>query len=75
MPDEMIALVVYGPNQVEHPGLFVVRGHAIKDGKATPSPEAKTFHTLEDARASVPSGKARFARSASDDPSIIETWF
>jgi hypothetical protein len=66
--------VIYGPNQREHPGLFVVRKWRI----AAPDPIDEGVHgvaaSLRAARRAVPEGQYRVERDPGDDPSIVESW-
>lgn len=61
---------------LDAPGRYVVRGFSIYRGEPDPVPDAKAYavDTLAQARALVPGGLVRFARSATDDAAIVETW-
>jgi hypothetical protein len=54
----------------DYPGHFVVR-RWLGD---RPTEDFAIALTLAEARAEVPRGRVRLARSAADDPVIVETW-
>lgn len=81
--------VIYGPNTLDHPGLYVVRAQDVLRGMDSPVPRAEyTLHaTLEDARKAVPEYEVYprdgvnwasylmlFERNPDDDPTIVEAW-
>jgi hypothetical protein len=85
----MTIWVIYGPNTLDHPGLFVVRAQDVIRGLDFPVSRAEyTLHaTLEEARKAVPefetyprdgvnwaSVLTRIERHPDDDPCIVETW-
>lgn len=57
-------------NATDFPGKYVVR---LFDGKA-PLRLLAVKDTLEEARATIPQGYARFDRHPEDDPVIVEVW-
>lgn len=81
MPNEP-CFVIYGPNNVEHPGSIVVRRwRSMGDPpelfpdrvpvKIIRRPDADA---IEEARGYVPPGFYRINRSAEDDPCLVESW-
>jgi hypothetical protein len=66
---------IYGPNQVEHPGRFVVRRWDCNGDEPIPDriPE-RLARSLAEARGVIPDGCFRMPRDLSDDPSLIESW-
>ena len=85
----MTVWVICGPNNSEHPGLYVVRAQDVIRGLTNPVTRTQftTHATLEEARRAVPeyelyprdgvnwaSYLTRIHRSPGDDPCIVETW-
>lgn len=72
---DFFAYAIYGPNQREHPGKYVVRKWQIKAGDCVPliMPHAVS-DSVHAARLAVPFGLELFPRQDGDDPSLIETW-
>ena len=66
-------VAIYGPNQVEHPGRFVVRPWYVVRGRSLPG-TAHLAPSLEEARGLVPPGRVRVSRHEADDVSLVETW-
>lgn len=67
---------IFGPNQVENPGKYVVRRFLIEDG-IEPIPDyvpLAVVDSLDAARAAVPSALVRFAPDPADDVSLIESY-
>jgi hypothetical protein len=60
---------------MEHPEHFVVRKWRVTKDGPWPSSHVQLASTLDDARAVVPAGLVCLARSGSDDPTVVETWF
>lgn len=57
------------------PSEYVVRLWFCASGQLNPIPgPARTFPSLEEARASIPLGRVRLERAESDDSVILETW-
>lgn len=66
---------VYGPNQIEHPGRYVVRRWTAYGGDPVPDKVPYCVgDSLHAARLGLPFGLARIRRADNDDPSIVETW-
>jgi hypothetical protein len=58
----------------EYPGMHVVRKHAVYEGHIHVEPMGIVVHSLDEARACVPSGLSRLPRDFKDDPVIVESW-
>lgn len=73
----MRMVAIYGPNTIDHPGVFVMREWRIEADNNEPviGPVLTLGYTLEEMRGKLPFWvDVCFPRSDSDDPSIIETW-
>jgi hypothetical protein len=71
---QWVHYVVYGPNQREHPGRFVVRKWTIRAEGPSDAGLAGVVSGLREARRLVPPGHHNLGRSPGDDPSIVEVW-
>lgn len=74
-PDVSVQYVIY-ERPINEPGPFVVRPWLIAPGlpDPMPGPRARSFPTLEEARAMLPPGLYRLQRDPYDDPTILECW-
>lgn len=71
----VIMFTVYGPNQREHFGKYVVRRWSIRKGRCVPDDKPTAIaDTLRAARLAIPMGLEMTHRHPSDDVSILETW-
>lgn len=64
---------VFGPNQIEHPGQYVVRRFLLQEGM-DPMPDYEptaVVTRLEETEQFIPTGMIRFDRFPEDDPSLI----
>lgn len=67
---------IYGPNQLDHPGKYVVRRFLLDRG-IDPIPDyhaVAVVHSLEEARRNVPTGLVCASRSLRDNAALIECW-
>lgn len=65
-----VAIFCIYDHPTDYPDHFVVR---LWDGEE-PTNTIVLANTLEEARAAIPQGLARFSRTEGDDPKIVETW-
>ncbi|MBZ5618481.1 MAG: hypothetical protein LAQ69_07125 [Acidobacteriia bacterium] len=64
---------LFGPNQLQYPGRYVLRRFC--DGQAAGDPRPHGVHSDPDVlRKLIPAGLRRRKRSAGDDPTLLETW-
>ncbi|MBX4215584.1 hypothetical protein KW797_01400 [Candidatus Parcubacteria bacterium] len=74
MIDHLSIYAIYD-RPADFPGKVVVRRWEISSASENPQPmEAHVFHTLEDARSSLPPGVVKMDTLPQDDPAILETW-
>lgn len=72
---EITYQVIYGPNQVEYPGRYVLRNwYTNGKGKIVCGLGCMVLDSLAECRAIVTEGKVMMERRPDDDPSIIEIW-
>jgi hypothetical protein len=67
---------IFGPNQIEYPGFYVVRRFLIQEG-IDPMPDyipTAIVSTLEDARKHIPDGAYKLRRWPGDDVSLVECY-
>ena len=76
-PAALIVYTIYGSNNIEYPGSYVIRRWSIEGGHETnldiDQPMA-VIGSLRRARGVLPPGLTCFQRAAEDDPCIVETW-
>lgn len=68
---------IYGPNQVEYPGRFVVRLWTNRQPPLPPIPDLAPHalaESLEDARTAIPAGSFLVPRGDGDNVALIESW-
>ena len=73
----IICYTIYGPNNIEHPGFYVIRRWSIEGGHEVnldPGEPMAVVSSRRKARGMLPPGLTCFQRAEADDPCIIETW-
>jgi hypothetical protein len=78
MPDRRFGYTIY-KNPSDHPGMYVMRGWDVEDGKTVMSDEALCMpiseFALEILRTTLGNqGLFCIGRQSMDDPVIVETW-
>lgn len=73
---ELFSMWTVYDHPIDMPSYYVARRHVITRGKHFPMTDVYYSTSLQTIRAEfVKRGLVCFARDASDDPKIIETWF
>jgi hypothetical protein len=73
--DDVLSLwALYGPNQREYPGRYVVRRWEVHPDGPRLTSDCFVEPTYFEARAHVPGGLVPIRRHPGDDPSVIESW-